>query len=139
MASEPPPGSRKTMEYVIATITTRTNTTHTSRRMMYLSTFLPSDGGPGAAVPAAPRSFRNLLTLRHVLRRQAVVHRGVHVRDDPCVLIELVRDHRLQVGRRELRRPQPRCPGDRHRHEVRVQLGAAGVQLIRGLRDALFH
>jgi hypothetical protein len=30
------------MEYVITTITTRTNTTHKSRRMMYLPTFLPS-------------------------------------------------------------------------------------------------
>jgi hypothetical protein len=35
------------MEYVITTITTRTNTTHKSRRMMYLPTFLPSNGGSG--------------------------------------------------------------------------------------------
>ena len=35
------------MEYVIATITTRTNTTHKSRRMMYLSTTFLSGGAEG--------------------------------------------------------------------------------------------
>src|SRR6266480_4329586 len=88
MASEPPPGSRKKMEYVITTITTRTNTTHKSRRMMYLPTFLPSNGGSGgAAVPAAPPILPQL-SLRDVHRREAVVHRGVHVGDDPRVLVE---------------------------------------------------